>query len=91
LYDLGNELLSQEPGKALIISEREGFSFLKIKALINSGKYFRAYLSLLKHNPQKKIPEEAITLLQKAGNSARLIGILYPLDPENEEHHSNSQ
>ena len=85
LYDLGNELLSQEPGKALIISEREGFSFLKIKAFINSGKYFRAYLSLLKHNPQKKIPEEAITLLQKAGNSARLIGILYPLDPENEK------
>lgn len=85
LYDLGNELLSQEPGKALIISEREGFSFLKIKAFINSNKYFLAYLSLLRNNPQKKIPEEAITLLRKTGNSARLIGILYPLDSENEK------
>jgi tetratricopeptide (TPR) repeat protein len=85
LYSFGTDLLSQEPGKSLIIAEREGFPFLKIKALIKSGKYLQAYINLLKNNPDKKIPQEAITFVRKSGNSTRLIGILYPLDPEDEK------
>jgi tetratricopeptide (TPR) repeat protein len=85
LYSFGTDLLSMEPGKSLIIAEREGFPFLKIKAFIKSGKYLQAYINLLKNNPDKKIPQEAITFVRKSGNSTRLIGILYPLDPEDEK------